>query len=98
VPAGHECDALREERDALRAERDALRARLEAMERERAAEVARASAVVAAAQERVYWIDRFGLDLNAVMASPRAVRLRALARPVRGPLRRLLGVGRPSRA
>jgi hypothetical protein len=94
VPAGDEsADALREERDSLRAERDALRARLESLERERAAEMARAAEAVAAAQERVVWLDRWHMDLNALMISPQVGRLRALGRLLWRPLRRLLGLG-----
>jgi hypothetical protein len=84
--------------DSLRAERDALRARLEVLERERAAGMARTAEVAAAAQERVYWLDRWQVDLNALMVSPPGARLRALARALRRPLRRLLGWRRPSRA
>jgi hypothetical protein len=71
---------------ALRAERDALRARLEALERERAVEMRRAAAVMADAQRRVYWLDRWHLDLNALLAT------RAGAG-----FRRLLWAGRVSR-
>lgn len=77
-PIEAERDALREERDSLRAERDALRVRLDGLERERAAQMARMSEVVAAAQERA-------------MASPRGARLRRSARVLLRPLRRLVG-------
>ena len=43
--------------------------------RARRAVAARANAAVAAAQERVYWLDRWHLDLNALMAPPRRGRV-----------------------
>jgi hypothetical protein len=72
-----------------RAELDALRARVGELERERAEQVARANAAVAALQERVYWLDRWHLDLNALMAKPGAAELRAAVRIVRGVIRRV---------
>ena len=70
-----------------RAELEALRARVVELERERAAQVAAANAAVAAAQERTYWLDRWHLDLNALMARPGAAELRALIRVARGAIR-----------
>ena len=72
------------------AEAKSLRARIDALERERAEEIARANAAIAAAQERAYWLDRWQVDLNAVMARPAATRARALARAVRRPYRALV--------
>jgi hypothetical protein len=46
---------------------DELRARIDALERELIERTARANAAVAAAQDRSYWLDRWKLDLNAVM-------------------------------
>jgi hypothetical protein len=81
-----------------RAELEALRARVADLERERAEEIARASAAAAAAQQRVYWLDRWHLDLNALMTRPGAAEfrvalraLRAIVRGVRLLKRRLLG-------
>jgi hypothetical protein len=70
-----------------RAELEALRARVGALEAERAELLRSTSAAVAAAQRRVYWLDRWHVDLNALMARPAADRVRALARTVRTPLR-----------
>ncbi|HEX5895726.1 MAG TPA: hypothetical protein VFY47_05325 [Thermoleophilaceae bacterium] len=53
-----------------RAELEALRARVAALEAERAEEIARAHATVAAAQERLYWVDRLQLDLERWLGSP----------------------------
>ncbi len=71
--------------DDERAELEALRARVRELERERAEQIAAANAAVAAAQERVYWLDRWHLDLNALMAQARRRRVpRRGARRARG--------------
>jgi hypothetical protein len=59
---------------------DALHARIAALERELTEQTARANAAVAAAQERTYWLDRWHLDLDALMARPWVRRLDAGAR------------------
>ena len=46
---------------------DPLRARLDGLEREHAEQIARAHDAIASAQERSYWLDRWNLDLNALM-------------------------------
>lgn len=62
-----------------RAELEALRARVAALEAERAEEIARAHATVAAAQEHLYWVDRLQLDLERWLGSPAgSARLSAL--------------------
>jgi cell division septum initiation protein DivIVA len=48
---------------------EALRARVAELERELAAVTERTNAVVAAAQDRLYWLDRWGIDPNRVMAT-----------------------------
>lgn len=73
--------------EQLRRENAALRQRLERLERERAKEQARANAAVAAAQERAYWLDRWHLDLNALMRRRGASELRAGLRGARVVLR-----------
>lgn len=45
---------------------------LEAIEREHVEQLARAHAALAAAQDRSYWLDRWGIDLNALMRRPGA--------------------------
>lgn len=72
-----------------RAELEVLRARVGELERERAEQIARANAAVAALQERVYWLDRWHLDLNGLMARPGAAELRAGVRIVRAVIRRV---------
>jgi hypothetical protein len=48
-------------------ELEELRARVAQLERELADRTARASAAVAAAEDRLYWLDRWRIDLDAVM-------------------------------
>jgi hypothetical protein len=49
-----------------------------------------ANRTVAAAQERVYWLDRWHLDLNALMERRGASEFRALLRSIRAVYRVLL--------
>jgi hypothetical protein len=72
-----------------RAELIALRARLLELERERAEEIAAANAAVAVAQERAYWLDRWHLDLNALMERPGAAEFRAVVRIARSAIRKV---------
>jgi len=58
-------------------------------ERERSEEIARAHAAVAAAQDRSYWLDRWHLDLNALMRRRGASELRAALRAARAVYRAL---------
>jgi hypothetical protein len=76
----------------------ALRARVAALEAELVEQAARCNAALAAAQERVAWLDRLDLDLDRTLARP-PVRLAVLgsvgvvrrARRARGAVRRRLG-------
>ena len=67
-----------------RAELEALRARVDTLEQERIEQVARANVAIAALQERVYWLDRWHLDLNALMMRRGASEFRAVVRIIRG--------------
>jgi hypothetical protein len=71
-----------------------LRARVVELEAQVLAQAERANAAIAAAEDRAYWLDRWRLDLNALMATPAGRALQRLAvlarRPVRA-LRRLRG-------
>jgi hypothetical protein len=69
---------------SLREQVETLRARVIALESELVETQARANAVVSQAQERVYWLDRWHLDLNALMRRPGAAELRGAIRAVRG--------------
>lgn len=73
--------------ESLAAENAALRERVGQLEGELAEQAARTNALLAAAQERTYWLDRWGLDLNALMERPGAAQLRTLLRAVRWPVR-----------
>jgi hypothetical protein len=66
-----------------RAELEALRTRVAQLERQ----VAAANATVAAAQERVYWLDRWHIDLNALMRRRGAAEVREAIRLLRGAIR-----------
>ena len=71
-----------------RAELESLRARVAALESERAEQLARLHASLAEAQEKLYWLDRWRIDLNALMRKPGAAQFRAAVRVVRGVVRR----------
>jgi hypothetical protein len=76
------------------AELEALRARVDDLERERFDQAARANAAIAAAQDRVYWLDRWGLDLNALMRRRGAAQFRATLHAVRAVVRSLQKIKR----
>lgn len=67
----------------LQAEVDRLRAQVNALELELLEVQSRANASVAEWQERAYWLDRWHLDLNALMRRPGASQLRAVLRAFR---------------
>lgn len=60
-----------------------LRAQVAALEAELVETQARTDAVVGEWQERAYWLDRWHLDLNALMRRPGASELREVLRAVR---------------
>jgi hypothetical protein len=66
---------------------EALRARVAQLEEEKSELAARANAAVAAAQERVYWLDRWGIDLNSLMQRRGASEFRAGIRALRSVVR-----------
>ncbi len=76
----------------------ALRARVAELEAELAEQTQRTAAVVAEAQEKLYWLERWHVDLDAVMRKPGAVpaleglkRFREVIRSARKFKRRLSG-------
>jgi SAM-dependent methyltransferase len=69
------------------ADAEALRKRLETLERESAERTARANAALAAAQDRAYWLDRWHVDLNALMRRRGASEARAALRAARSAYR-----------
>jgi hypothetical protein len=64
-------------------ELEALRRRVGDLERELEERTQRANATIAAAQDRSYWLDRWGIDLNALMRRRGAAEFRAAVRAVR---------------
>jgi hypothetical protein len=66
---------------------DDLQRRLEQLDRQRVEQLARANEALAAAQDKSYWLDRWHVDLNAVMARRGAAELRALVRALRAVVR-----------
>ena len=68
-------------------ELERLRARVADLERELLEVAQRANAAVAEAQERAYWLERWHLDLNALMRRPAAIRARAFLRAGRRTMR-----------
>jgi hypothetical protein len=71
----------------LQSENEMLRARVATLESELVEVQARADAAVAQWQERAYWLDRWHLDLNALMRRPGAAELRAALRAIRSVVR-----------
>jgi hypothetical protein len=64
-------------------ELESLRRRVADLERELSERTERANAAVAAAQDKSYWLDRWGIDLNALMRRRGAAELRAAVRAAR---------------
>jgi hypothetical protein len=79
---------------ATEAENERLRARVAALEAELVEVQARANAAVAGWQERAYWLDRWHLDLNALMRRPGAMQLLGVVRALRGVYWRLKRLAR----
>jgi hypothetical protein len=75
--------AMSNGQSSTEAENERLRARIAALEEELVETQARANAAVAKWQERVYWLDRWHLDLNALMRRPGASEFRAGLRAFR---------------
>ena len=69
--------------DQLEAEVERLRARVSSLEAELVETQARTDAVVGQWQERAYWLDRWHLDLNALMRRPGASELREVLKALR---------------
>jgi hypothetical protein len=80
--------------EELAQENERLRERIAVLEAELGDQAARANAAIARMEERVYWLDRWHVDLNSLMERPGASRFRALLRAVRAPYRWLVNVSR----
>jgi hypothetical protein len=74
---------------AQQQEIERLRARVAQLEQELVDQAGRSNRVVAEAQERLYWLDRWHVDLNELMQKPGAAEFRGLVRIVRAVLRRI---------
>jgi hypothetical protein len=72
---------------------ETLRSRIAELERELADRTERAAAAVAAAEDRAYWLDRWRIDLNAVMEHRLAQHAFAVTRAAYR-LKRAAGVAR----
>ncbi|MFI5003707.1 MAG: hypothetical protein ACHQE6_01715 [Solirubrobacterales bacterium] len=79
----HPAAGVENGQQTIEAENERLRARLEALEAELVEVQARANAAVAEWQEQAYWLDRWHLDLNALMRRRGAAEFRAALRAVR---------------
>ena len=75
--AGHRQD------QELEQENERLRERIAALEAELVDTQAKANAAVAEWQERAYWLDRWHLDLNALMRRPGATQARNTLKAIR---------------
>jgi hypothetical protein len=73
----------------LETEVERLRARVVALEQELVEQAERSNRVVAESQERLYWLERWHVDLNALMRKPGAAEFRGAVRIARAVLRRL---------
>jgi hypothetical protein len=61
---------------------EALRARVAELERELADRTERANAALAAAEDRLYWLDRWRIDPNRIMATRAGLLAFAVAKQV----------------
>jgi malic enzyme len=69
---------------SVEAENERLRERITALEAELVEVQARTNTAIAKWQEQAYWLDRWHLDLNALMRRPGATELLGTVRAVRG--------------
>jgi Viral A-type inclusion protein repeat len=83
--------------DERQGEVDQLRARVAELERQLAEQAERTNRAVAAAQDRAYWLDRWHLDLNALMRRRGADEFRAFLRLVRAVAYRIRKIRRKLR-
>lgn len=70
-----------------------LRARVAQLEQELVEQAERSNRVVAEAQEQLYWLERWHVDLNALMRKPGASQFRAAIRALRAIVRQTRAVG-----
>jgi len=82
----------------VQAENERLRSRITTLEEELVETQARANAAVARWQERAYWLDRWHVDLNALMRRRGAAEFRAGLRAFRAVTRLLRRTARRLRS
>lgn len=82
----------------LERENRLLRERVALLEAELGHQAARANQTIAKLEERVYWLDRWHVDLNSLMSRPGASQIRALLRAIRRPYRWLVNFSRRYRS
>ncbi len=75
--------------DQLLAENQQLRASIAELEEQLSAQSARTNEIVAQTQERIYWLDRWHIDLDKLLRVPGVSQGRALLRAIRAPFRLL---------
>lgn len=66
-----------------------LRARVAELEAQLAEQARRTNELVARSQEKLYWLERWHVDLDVVMAKPGAVRALDLVKALRSAVRAL---------
>jgi uncharacterized coiled-coil protein SlyX len=71
------------------AEVDELRARVAELEAQLAEQARRTNTIVADAQEKLYWLERWQVDLDKLMARPGAPRALDAVRWVRDSIRKI---------
>ena len=80
--------------DARDAEIASLRSRVAELEQELEEQARRSARVVAESQEKLYWLERWGVDLDRVMTKPGAGLALEAAKGIRGVLRALKKLAR----
>jgi hypothetical protein len=81
--------STRSDIDARDAEITELRSRVATLERELSEQARRTARIVAEAQENLYWLERWGVDLDRLMRRPGAEPALEAARRLRGVVRAL---------
>jgi hypothetical protein len=83
VDDGQQLKAQAAEGQSAEAENERLRAQVAALEAELVEVQSRTNTAIAKWQEQAYWLDRWHLDLNALMRRPGAVELLGAVRAMR---------------
>jgi len=78
-----------EVRDSQSEEIEALRARVAELEQQLDAQVRATNAIVARSQEKLYWLERWHIDLDRLMAMPGALAALEALKPFRSAFRKL---------